>query len=84
VLARRSPSVCHGDGMKPTQRGALDDLIESRLPVTIDAAPPGGPRDSSLHVDTDAICPRCLRWIEPEDYLRLTAFGLLQHEACPC
>ena len=70
--------------MKPTtKKGALDDLIESRLPITIDAAPPGGPRDSSLHADTDAICPRCLRWIGPEDYLRLTGFGLLQHEACP-
>ena len=39
--------------------------------------------DCHLHSDDDAICPRCLGWIEERDYVRQTAYGLLQHEACP-
>ena len=39
--------------------------------------------DSHLHGDVDAICPRCLAWIEERDYVRKTAFGPLQHEVCP-
>ena len=39
--------------------------------------------DGHLHSDTDAICPRCLTWIEERDYVRRTAYGLLQHEVCP-
>jgi hypothetical protein len=35
-----------------------------------------------LHVDADLVCPRCLRWIEPGDYVRQTRIGLRQHEAC--
>jgi len=58
-------------------------MSEARLPAVIDSAPPGGPGDSSLHTETDAICPRCLSWIGPDDYLRRNALGLLQHESCP-
>lgn len=39
--------------------------------------------DASWHVDTDAICPDCLRWIRPDDYVRRNAFDLLEHETCP-
>jgi hypothetical protein len=39
--------------------------------------------DSHLHSDDDAICPRCLLWIEERDFVRRTGFGLLQHEVCP-
>ena len=39
--------------------------------------------DGHLHSDSDAICPRCLTWIEERDYVRQTAYGLLQHEVCP-
>ncbi|HEY5030890.1 MAG TPA: hypothetical protein VIJ54_00335 [Actinomycetes bacterium] len=35
-----------------------------------------------LHVDEDLICPRCLQWIEPGDFVRQTRIGLRQHEAC--
>jgi len=50
----------------------------------IDAAAPGGPVvDSSLHVDADAICPRCLSWVGPNDFVRRTLFDLVQHESCP-
>ena len=35
-----------------------------------------------LHVDADLICPRCMCWIEPGDYIRQTRIGLHQHEAC--
>jgi len=38
--------------------------------------------EHELHVDADAICPRCMRWIEPGDYVRRTAFGPHQHESC--
>jgi hypothetical protein len=38
--------------------------------------------DHELHVDADAICPRCMRWIEPGDFVRRTAFGPHQHESC--
>lgn len=39
--------------------------------------------DGHLHSERDAICPRCLTWIEERDYVRQTAYGLLQHEVCP-
>lgn len=39
--------------------------------------------DSHLHGEDDSICPRCLTWIEERQYVRLTAYGLLQHEVCP-
>ena len=39
--------------------------------------------DRHLHTDDDAICPRCLRWIDGRDFVRQTAFGPLQHEVCP-
>jgi hypothetical protein len=42
----------------------------------------GGTDGHELHVDADLVCPRCLRWIEPEDYVRQTRIGLRQHEAC--
>jgi hypothetical protein len=39
--------------------------------------------DASWHVDTEAICPDCLQWIAPADYVRRNAFDLLEHEVCP-
>lgn len=39
--------------------------------------------DASFHVDTEAICPDCLQWINPWDYVRRNAFDLLEHEVCP-
>jgi hypothetical protein len=39
--------------------------------------------DCHLHSDDDAICPRCLTWIEERDFVRQTAYGLMQHEVCP-
>jgi D-lyxose ketol-isomerase len=35
-----------------------------------------------MHVETDEICPRCLRWIAAADIVRRTAYGLVQHESC--
>jgi hypothetical protein len=39
--------------------------------------------DGHLHGELDAVCPRCLQWIEERDYVRRTAYGPLQHEVCP-
>jgi hypothetical protein len=39
--------------------------------------------DASWHVDTEAICPDCLQWIGPTDFVRRNAFDLLEHEVCP-
>lgn len=39
--------------------------------------------DASLHADAEAICPRCLSWIESWDFVRRNSFDLLQHESCP-
>jgi hypothetical protein len=36
-----------------------------------------------MQVETDAICPRCFSWISAHHIVRRTAYGLLQHEACP-
>jgi hypothetical protein len=38
--------------------------------------------DHEFHVERDVICPRCLRWIEPTDFVRQTRFGIVQHESC--
>lgn len=45
--------------------------------------PPAEVVDASLHVDTDAVCPDCLQWIHPGDYVRRNAYDLLEHEVCP-
>jgi hypothetical protein len=46
-------------------------------------APPGFDFSANLlHVDADAICPKCMHWVTPRDIVRRTAFGLIQHEAC--
>jgi hypothetical protein len=39
--------------------------------------------DASLHVDLEAICPDCLQWIGPADFVRRNVIGLLEHEVCP-
>ena len=39
--------------------------------------------DGHLHAEDDAICPRCLTWIEERDFVRRTGYGVLQHEVCP-
>lgn len=39
--------------------------------------------DGHLHPEADAVCPRCLTWIEERDFVRQTAYGPLQHEVCP-
>jgi hypothetical protein len=39
--------------------------------------------DAALHVDSDAICPDCLEWIGPGDFVRRNAFGIVEHEVCP-
>lgn len=72
--------LCHGDHMA---RRAMDQLMESLIPAPIEARRPGGCADFSLHVDADAICPRCLHWIDPDEYVRRNALGLVQHETCP-
>jgi hypothetical protein len=70
---RQSGSTKLGDGVYRSMRASL-------------AADCGTPHPSSteheLHVDADAICPRCLQWIEPFDFVRRTAYGPLQHESC--
>lgn len=70
---RQGGSVRLGDGVYRGMRAAL-------------GADCGLPRPSSteheLHVDADAVCPRCMRWIEPGDFVRRTAFGPHQHESC--
>lgn len=39
--------------------------------------------DAALHVDADAICPNCLSWIAPDDFVRRNRMDLWQHESCP-
>jgi hypothetical protein len=39
--------------------------------------------DGHLHGELDAVCPRCMTWIEERDFVRRTAYGPLQHEVCP-
>jgi hypothetical protein len=36
-----------------------------------------------MHIDAEAVCPKCLGWIGPTDIVRRTAYGPVQHEACP-
>ena len=39
--------------------------------------------DGHLVGEQDAVCPRCLRWIDEGEFVRRTAYGPLQHEVCP-
>lgn len=38
---------------------------------------------NDLTLDEECVCPRCLQWIGPDEFVRRTAFGPAQHEACP-
>ena len=38
---------------------------------------------NDLRLDEECICPRCLHWISRDDIVRRTAYGPVQHEACP-
>jgi hypothetical protein len=52
--------------------------------AVIDGDRLGGPTvDAALHIDADAICPRCLTWIAPDHYVRRTMTGVVEHESCP-
>jgi hypothetical protein len=54
------------------------------LPLRGRDAPPGYDFTANvMHVDGDAVCPRCFTWIAPHDIVRRTAYGPFQHEACP-
>jgi hypothetical protein len=67
-------------GPDPVHRG-----LRALLAPTDPAAGGRGRRGTDgheLHVDADLVCPRCMRWIEPGDFVRQTRIGLRQHEAC--
>jgi len=68
-----------------TRRSYLDAIISVGLCRPDADAGEDSPRliDGHLHSDADEICPRCLSWIERRDYVRRTAYGVLQHELCP-
>lgn len=67
-----------------TWTAALDRYAR-RVPGTgPPRTPPGHDFASNdLHLDDDLVCPRCLQWISVDDIVRRTAYGLVQHEACP-
>ena len=70
---------------RPTTWAAALDRYARRLPgCAAPVAPPGHDFSANdLRLDDDAVCPRCLHWIEPDDIVRRTAYGPAQHEACP-
>ena len=71
--------------MASGRSAALGDGVHRGMRASLAAgfgSPPPQTTDHELHVDADAVCPRCLRWIEPGDFVRRTAFGPHQHESC--
>ena len=69
------------------RQGAVARAID-RVASFASARPPLTPygydfSSHDLHVDGDLVCPRCLRWIRPKDFVRRTAYGPAQHEVCP-
>ena len=72
--------------MVPRQRGFFGPLARwMGLGAGVDPMAPYGHDFSShdLHIDDDVVCPRCLEWIAPHEFVRRTAYGPAQHEACP-
>ena len=67
-------------GPDPVHRGLRALLVPTVR--TGDLRGAAGTDGHELHVDADLVCPRCLRWIEPGDFVRQTRIGLRQHEAC--
>ena len=71
--------------MGPPRSAPVGDVVYRSFRALL---PMGGrsprPRafEHELHVDADAVCPRCLHWIEPGDFVRRTAYGPHQHESC--
>jgi hypothetical protein len=57
-------------------------FVSMRALLSVGTHAQGHGSDHELHVDRDVICPRCMQWIEPTDFVRQTRYGLLQHEAC--
>jgi hypothetical protein len=69
----------------PGRTTALGDGVYRSMRAALAAGcltPRSRETEHELHVDADAVCPRCMRWIEPGDFVRRTAFGPLQHESC--
>ena len=66
-------STTIGDGVYRSMRASLAAGFATPRPRST---------EHELHVDADAICPRCLQWIEPGDFVRRTAYGPHQHESC--
>jgi hypothetical protein len=66
-------STTIGDGVYRSMRASLAAGFATPRPRST---------EHELHVDADAICPRCMRWIEPDDFVRRTAYGPHQHESC--
>ena len=71
--AGMSRSTIMGDGVYRSLRASLAAGCLTPAPHST---------EHELHVDADAVCPRCLRWIEPGDFVRRTAYGPHQHESC--
>ncbi|MGB8651854.1 MAG: hypothetical protein WCD35_14460 [Mycobacteriales bacterium] len=66
------------------RRSSLDRLVEAGLVrPDPDAGDGSALLDAHLHGGEDAVCPRCLGWIEERQFVRRTAYGPLQHEVCP-
>jgi hypothetical protein len=64
--------------------GWLDRWGVLLLPTHAPAAPYGHDfAANDLTLDEESVCPRCLHWIVPGEFVRRTAFGPAQHEACP-
>jgi hypothetical protein len=70
--------------MRSARSVAHEDVIYRgfRALVTGMTAPRARMLDHELHVDADAICPRCMQWIGPDQFVRRTAYGPHQHETC--
>ena len=54
------------------------------FPVRVATGQPGHDQPANeMRVDADAICPKCLHFIWPHEYVRRTVYGVVQHQACP-
>jgi hypothetical protein len=73
--------------MLPKEAGMSRNVAWGRLslltPRAREAKPGHDFASNVMHIEADTICPKCFGWISATAIVRRTAYGLVQHEACP-
>jgi hypothetical protein len=84
AASRAELQPSYGREVDPSWSPPISRLVAAAMTLPASDGKEGRPVvDGHLRGRQDAVCPRCLEWIDEREYVRRTAYGPLQHEACP-